>query len=140
MSDLSAFSESEVWNAIFKSTAASLDTGDVYVSLHTADEGNAPDGSNEVSESSYSRVAVPTTNWDVTGNGPITAENNSEINFGDPTGNWGTVSHFALWTEDQGVSGEEALTATVALDSSEAIDSNTDEVRFDPTDLTAQLD
>ena len=140
MTDLSGFTEQEVWNAIFNDTEPSLNTGDIYVSLHTADEGNNPDATAEVDAASYNRVAGPAADWEVTGDGPTVATNNAEINFGDPQENWGNVTHFAIWTEDEGVAGEEPLSSTVALDVEQSIDENTDEVRFDPNDLTANLD
>ena len=111
----------------------------VYVSLHTADEGNQPDGSNEIdsSSASYSRVSTSPADWNVSGSGPTTVSNANAINFGDPTESWGTVSHFAIW--DASTAGNPLL-ATVALDSSKSIDSSTDEVRFDSGALTADLD
>ena len=140
MSGISGFTEQEVWNAIFKDTAPSLDTGEIYVSLHTADEGNNPDGTEEVDAASYDRVAVPAADWEVTGDGPTVAENTAEINFGDPQEEWGNVTHFAIWTEDEGVEGEEPLSSTQELDVAQDIDANTDEVRFDPNDLQATID
>jgi len=140
MTDLSGFTEQEVINAIFKDTAPSLDTGDIYVSLHNADEGNNPDGSEEVDAASYDRAQVAPDDWEVTGDGPTVAENTAEINFGDPEEDWGEVTHFAIWTEDAGVTGEEPLSSTVELDVAQEINSNTDDVTFEAGSLTAELD
>lgn len=68
----------------------SATAGSLYVSLHTADPGEAGDQStNEVSYGSYARVAVARSSagWTVTGNG---VENTSTILF--PTGTSGSVT------------------------------------------------
>lgn len=71
----------------------------VYVSLHTADPGEAA-GTNEVSGNAYARVAVTNnlTNWPAaSGTSPTSKSNGTEILFPTPTGSWGTVSHFAVY-------------------------------------------
>lgn len=79
----------------------------LYVSLHTTATTDAGGGT-EVSGGAYARVAVTAnlTNFAGTqsagsttassGTGGATS-NNSTITFPSPTGNWGTVSHFAIW-------------------------------------------
>lgn len=143
MSGLSGFSEEEVARAIFEGTDTSLATGDIYVSLHTADEGNSPTGENEIDSdtTNYSRVAVPAADWDVEPEGPTEVTNNAEISFGDPDSTWGDITHFCIWTEDEGVEGEEPYVATTELDTAQTgVDENTDEVRFDVGALTANIE
>ncbi len=74
----------------------------LYVSLHTADPGEAGDQTtNEVAYTSYARVAVARTSggWTVTTN---TADNVSAINFPECTGGSATATHFAVGTASSG--------------------------------------
>lgn len=79
----------------------------LYVSLHTTATTDAGGGT-EVSGGSYARVAVTASLANFAGTqsaGSTTASsgtggatsNNNTITFPSPTGNWGTVSHFAIW-------------------------------------------
>ena len=63
------------------------------VSLHTADPGTT--GANEVSTSGtgYARKTVAAAGWEADGK---RVQNKDPIDFGDPTGTWGTVSHYLL--------------------------------------------
>lgn len=75
---------------------------DLYVSLHTADPGEA--GNQQTSEAaytSYARVAVARddTGWTVTGNSVSPAE---EIAFPDATGGSETLTHFGIGTAASG--------------------------------------
>lgn len=76
--------------------------GSFYVSLHTADPGEAGDQStNEATYTSYARVAVARTSgaWTVTGNSvsPV-----STITFPAGTGGSGTVTHAGIGTSSSG--------------------------------------
>ncbi len=75
----------------------------LYVSLHTADPGEAGDQtSNEISYTGYARVAVARTagGWTVTNNSVSPVAN---IDFGQMTGGTGgTVTHFAVGTLSSG--------------------------------------
>lgn len=74
----------------------------LYVSLHTADPGEAGDQTtNEVSYTSYARVAVARTSggWTVTGNSVSPAAN---IDFPAATGGTATATHFAVGTASSG--------------------------------------
>lgn len=140
MTDFSGFTEEQIARAIFKDEVADIQEETVYVSLHNADEGNNPDGTEEIDNSDYDRVAVSTADWDVTGDGPTVVSNNAEISFGNPESDWGTATHFAIWTEDQGVTGEEPITSTVALDEEKTIDGTIDKVSYEEDSLTAEID
>lgn len=68
----------------------------LYVSLHTADPGEAGNQStNEIAYTSYARVAVARTGsgWTVTGNSVSPAAN---IDFPAGTGGSGTATHFGV--------------------------------------------
>lgn len=92
--------------------------GSLYVSLHTADPGEAGDQtSNESAYTSYARVAVARSaaGWTVTGNA---AENTAAITFPQCTGGSSTVTHFGIGTASSGagkllLSG--ALSASLAI-------------------------
>jgi hypothetical protein len=86
-----------------------LMTGGVYVSLHTADPGTS--GTNELSGNGYARQSV---SWTTSGSIPTVDSNTSIITFPTATGNWGTVTHFGLWTASSGGTflGGQALTTS----------------------------
>jgi len=98
--------------------AASSPNTNLYVSLHTADPGEA--GSQTTSEASYTgyaRVAVARTSggWTVTNN---SVTNAAAITFPQCTGGSNTISHFAVGTGSSGAGkilykGE--LTASLAV-------------------------
>lgn len=69
-------------------------TGNFYVSLHTADPGDA--GGAEVPQSGgYARQGpVPFAN---SGNNPTTSSNAAIVAFGAASADWGTVTFFGAW-------------------------------------------
>lgn len=74
----------------------------LYVSLHTADPGEAGNQeTNEATYTSYARVAVARTSggWTVTDNSVSPVSN---INFPAGTGGSGTVTHFGVGTAASG--------------------------------------
>jgi len=82
--------------------AASSPLTNLYVSLHTADPGEAgAQNTSEVAYTSYARVAVARTSggWTVTANvvKPV-----SDIVFPAGTGGSGTVTHFGIGTASSG--------------------------------------
>lgn len=90
----------------------------VYVSLHTADPGEAgSQTTNECAYTSYARVAVVRTagGWSVTG---PTGENVSQIQFPACTGGSETATHVGLGTDAAGAGN---LLASGALNASLAI-------------------
>ena len=66
-----------------------LNTGSVYMSLHTADPGTT--GDNEVSGSPYNRLEVT---FGTPAAGVVTNTNNPEFSVPDNT----TVTHIGLWS------------------------------------------
>jgi hypothetical protein len=95
--------ENDVLALIFQGTALSWDANvDLYVSLHTADPGEA--GSQTTSEcayGSYARQAVArdATGWDLSGN---TASNDDLIQFPQCTSGSETITHVAIGTASTG--------------------------------------
>lgn len=82
--------------------AASSPLTNLYVSLHTADPGEAGDQStNETTYTSYARVAVARTSggWTVTGNSVSPVAN---IDFPAATGGSGTITFFGVGSASSG--------------------------------------
>lgn len=92
----------------------SATAGSLFVSLHTADPGEAGDQTtNEISYTGYARVAVARSGagWTVSGNSVSPA---ATISFGQMTaGAGGTVTHFAIGKSTSGA-GEIVVSGTVA--------------------------
>jgi hypothetical protein len=103
--------ENDVLKLVFNATgianladnAGSSPLTSLYLSLHTADPGEAGDQTtNEISYTGYARVAVARTSggWTVTGNSVSPA---STISFGASSGGTGgTVTHVAIGTASSG--------------------------------------
>lgn len=102
--------ENDLMKLIFNATAianiadnaASSPLTNLYLSLHTADVGEAgSQTTNEVAYTSYARVAVARTSggWTVTGNSvsPV-----ATVGFPAGTGGSGTATHFAVGTASSG--------------------------------------
>jgi hypothetical protein len=85
----------------------------VYVGLHTAD----PTALNEIAGGGYARQAYA---YSLTGAEPTQAANNALIQFPAATADWGTVTHFALWTASVGgsiiLTGALDVAKTISLD------------------------
>lgn len=138
MTDFSGYLEDQIANWFFKNTSFDASNANIYVSLHTADEGDNPDGSNEVGAADYARASTAPADWTVGGgDGPTTVDNANVISFGDPQNNWGTITHVAIW--DASSSGN-PLTATIQLNNSKTVDADTDELTFEAGDLTFNVD
>lgn len=109
MSKSNAF-ENDLLELIFNGTAianladnaASSPLTNLYVSLHTADPGEAGNQStNEATYTSYARVAVARTSggWTVTGNSVSPVAN---IDFAAATGGTETLTHFGVGSASSG--------------------------------------
>ncbi len=112
----------------------STTAGSLYVSLHTADPGEA--GSQSTSEAtytSYARVAVARSGsgWTVSGNG---VSNAAVVAFPAATGGTNTITHFGVGTSSSGAG---LLLYKGALDSSLAVSSGiTPEFAIGALDVT----
>lgn len=109
MSKSNAF-ENDLLELIFNATAianladnaASSPLTNLYVSLHTADPGEAGNQStSEATYTSYARVAVARTSggWTVTGNSVSPVAN---IDFPAATGGSGTITYFGVGSASSG--------------------------------------
>lgn len=118
--------ENDLTKLIFQATAianiadnaAASPLGNLYISLHTADPGEAGDQTtSEATYTSYARQAVLRTSggWTVTNN---QATNAAAINFPAATGGSNTITHVAIGTS---VSGAGKILASGALSSSLAV-------------------
>lgn len=77
-------------------------SGSLYVSLHTADPGEAGDQeTSEAAYASYARLAVARdgTEWTVSGD---TASNTNNLAFPTCTGGLETITHFGIGTDASG--------------------------------------
>lgn len=131
MSDFTDYLEQAIRDWMSQGTAFPAAPDPLTVELHTADPGESPDGTTEVSAGDYSAQTVAaSTGWDSTTN-PTGFDNTNEINFGQATSNWGTISHVAI------TDGTNYL-ASFALDSSVTI--NTDDTFvFNAGDLSFEI-
>jgi hypothetical protein len=80
----------------------STTVGNLYLSLHTSDPGEAGDQStNEIAYTGYTRLAVvrDASNWTVAAN---VGSNTNTISFGACTAGSGTATHFGLGTASSG--------------------------------------
>lgn len=113
--------ENDILKLIFNATAianiadnaASSPLTNLYISLHTADPGEAGDQTtNEATYTSYARVAVARTSggWTVTNNSvsPV-----ASITFPACTGGTNTITHFAVGTASSGA-GKLLISGTVS--------------------------
>lgn len=100
--------------------AASSPLGNLYVSLHTADPGEAgSQTTNETAYGSYARVAVARNSggWTVTANA---VENTALVQFPQCSSGSSTITHFAVGTATSGagkVLYKGALSASLAVSS-----------------------
>lgn len=110
--------ENDVIAFMFNATAMPSYGANLYVSLHTADPGEAgTQTTNECAWTSYARVAVSRdgAGWTVSGN---QASNAAEITFPECTGGSETVTHYAIGIASSGASQilyKGALTASLAV-------------------------
>lgn len=100
---------------------ASATAGSLYVSLHTADPGEAgAQNTSEVSYTGYARQAVARSGsgWTVSGNN---ASNASPVVFGPCTAGSATITHFGIGTASSGAGVllfKGALTASISVTTS----------------------
>lgn len=140
MSDFTTYTEEAIRDWMSQGSAMPSAPSSLHVALHTADPGGSPDGSTEVSASDYSRQSVSAgSGWSTTGSGePSGFENASEVNFGESTSNWGTITHVSLW---DGSTATDNCLAAYALDAgSEGEVTSGVEVLFPAGDLSFNID
>lgn len=105
----------------------------IYVGLSTADPLDDASGLAEPNGNGYARAQTSASDWNAASGGSL--DNASDITFAQATGNWGTITHFALF--DAATGGN--MLAHGALSQSKAIGSS-DIARFQAGDLDVSLD
>lgn len=105
----------------------------VYIALSTADPTDDASGLAEPSGNGYARVSTAAADWDSASGG--SASNANEISFPEAIGNWGTITHFALFDAASGGN----MLAHGSLSASWDVVNRTT-VRFPAGDLTVTLD
>ena len=131
MGSFSNYLENKILDHIFGK--ASYTSPTIYLGLSTDDPLDDGSGLAEPIGNSYERVQTSAADWNVALVGTI--DNANGITFPEATGNWGTVTHFALF--DAATAGN--MLAYGALSQSKAINSG-DTAKFDVGDLDVSLD
>lgn len=105
----------------------------IHVGLSTADPGDDGTGLSEPSGNGYARVATSAADWNSASGGAL--DNANAIEFPQATGNWGSITHFALFDASTGGN----MLAHGSLTQSKTIASG-DTARFSAGDLDVSLD
>lgn len=124
------YAEAKILDHVFKISAYTPATH-LLVALSTADPTDDGSGLAEPSGGSYARVQCD--GWTRSGTAPTQVANTADITFPTATGNWGTVTHFAI-LDDGG-----NFIAAGALDVSQDVVTGV-AVDFDAGDLVITLD
>lgn len=142
MSDLTDYAEQQMRDWMSQGTAPATPPDPLYISLHTSDPGETPDGSTEVTATNYARESLGSGNWNTlapadfgSGNGHG-FENAVDVQWDVAQETWGTISHVAIW--DGSTDTDNAL-ASFAIDNSKTIDTD-DQVKFAAGNLSFQID
>lgn len=131
MGSFSNYLENELLDHLFGKGSYSPPT--IYVALSTGDPLDNGSGLAEPSGNGYARDQTDGTDWNVASGGAI--DNANAIVFSEATGNWGTITHFALMDAASGGN----LLVHGALSTSKSIDSG-DTAEFAAGDLDVLLD
>lgn len=131
MGSFSDYWENKILDHIFGKGSYTPPT--IYVGLSIADPTDAGSGLAEPGGSGYSRVQTSASDWNAASNGSL--DNTGNITFAQASGNWGTITHFALF--DAATAGN--MLAHGALSQSKSI-SESDTARFEAGDLQISLD
>jgi len=123
--------EDKILNHIFGKAIYNPPT--IYVGLSTSNPQDDGSGLAEPNGNSYARVLTDSSDWNEASGG--TLSNVSDITFAKATGDWGTVTHFALF--DAATGGH--LLAHGELSQAMAIHSS-DTARFAAGELNIGLD
>lgn len=93
MGSFANFIEDKFLDHLVGKTSYTMPTA--YVGLSTADPLDDASGLAEPSGNGYARVATAGADWNASSGGSIS--NANDITFPEATGNWGTITHFALF-------------------------------------------
>jgi hypothetical protein len=131
MGSFANFWENEILDHLFGKGSYTPPT--IYVGLSTADPGDDAAGLAEPSGNGYARVSTGAVDWNAASGGAI--DNANDITFPQATGDWGTLTHFALF--DAATAGN--MLAHGSLGVSKIISSG-DTAKFAAGDLDVTLD
>jgi len=131
MGGFSDYWENKILDHIFGNGSYTPPT--IYVGLSTADPIDSGSGLAEPSGNGYARVQTSASDWNTASNGSL--NNVGNITFAQATGNWGTITHFAMF--DAAMAGN--MLAHGALSQSKSI-GESDTARFEAGDLNISLD
>ncbi len=131
MGSFADYWENEILDHLFGKGSYTPPT--IYVGLSTADPADDASGLAEPSGNGYARVATSGADWNAASGGTI--DNANEITFGQASGSWGTLTHFALFDAASGGN----MLAHGSLSISKTISSG-DTAKFAAGDLDVSLD
>jgi hypothetical protein len=131
MGSFSNYWENEILDHLFGKGAYVPPT--IYVALSAADPGETGAGLSEPVGSGYARVYTAGGDWNAANSGLL--DNAGAIVFNAATGDWGTLTHFALF--DALTGGNMLAHGTLTL--AKTVGSG-DTVQFAPGDLSVTLD
>jgi hypothetical protein len=123
--------ENEILDHVFGKGSYTPPT--IHVALSTADPLDNASGLAEPTGNGYARVQTSASDWNAAYGGSL--DNAADVTFPEATGNWGTVTHFALFDAASGGN----MLAHGALGQSKAIGSG-DTAKFAAGDLDVGLD
>lgn len=131
MSDFTDYTEGHILNWISQDIDMPSSPSSLFIALHTADPGETPDGSTEVSAGDYARYEE--SNWDISGG---SFENAGAIVIGTASNDWGVITHMSLW--DGPTTGDNAIAAFPMTE--ERVINTDDPVTFDAGDISFTVD
>jgi len=131
MGSFSNYWENEILDHVF--SKGTYPPPVIYVGLSAADPGDSGAGLSEPTDGGYARVATDPSDWNTANGGLV--DNASVITFNIATGDWSTVTHFALFDATTGGN----LLAHGALTQAKTVN-NGDTARFAAGDLDVTLD
>lgn len=93
----------------------------IYVAVSTTDPDDDGSGITEPTGNGYARVATTATDWNSASGGATS--NANAIMFPEASGSWGTITHFAFYSQSTGgtFQGGGALTASKAVGANEIL-------------------
>jgi len=131
MGSFSDYWENEVLDHLFGKGNYAPPT--IYVGVSTADPGDSGAGLTEPSGGGYARRQTMSTDWNAAADGLL--DNANTITFNVATGDWGTVTHFALF--DAATAGNMLVHGALAQ---AKVITNGDTLQFVAGDLHVTLD
>ncbi len=131
MGSFADYWENEILDHLFGKGSYTPPT--IYVGLSMADPADDASGLAEPNGNSYARAATAGADWNVASGGML--DNANDITFPEASGNWGTITHFALFDAASGGN----MLAHGSLSVSKSIDSG-DTAKFAAGDLDVSLD